>query len=133
MLLPAGLDHTREFPLASQFPQTNSAHIELTIISTWTAAEWTTVIFTNLKFTRPFGLGDHRLLCHNYPPLAYLFPERHAHTSEKGAPFLIGLGRRYYCDIHPGDLGNRININLRKNQLLSDAHGVVTTPIKSFA
>ena len=58
LLLPARLNDSWEFPSESQCPETDSTHLELSQVCPGSAAQSATVVFSDLKFWFPIGLGN---------------------------------------------------------------------------
>jgi hypothetical protein len=48
-MLPTGLDNSWDVSLESKFPQTQTAHTELSVKAPGPAANWTSVVFSYFK------------------------------------------------------------------------------------
>src|SRR5688572_22071320 len=60
----------------------------------------------------------------------HLLPERHSQTLQKRARLFIIASAGDYCDVHPTQFVDFVEVDLRENQLLADPNGVVSTTIK---
>jgi hypothetical protein len=56
LVSPTGLDNPGDIPLEGKLSQTDPAHVELSVIGPGPATERTSMILSDLEFTRPFGL-----------------------------------------------------------------------------
>jgi hypothetical protein len=62
--LPTGFGHSGNFTFVRQFPETYSAHAKLAHIGPRSAADFTSVVSTNLKFGCTLLFNNQRFLGH---------------------------------------------------------------------
>ena len=70
----------------------------------------------------------HRFFCHGLVLFSVL--ERQAEFAEQRIGLLVGLGRGYEGDLHAEDLGDLVDVDLREDDLLGDAEGVVALSVE---
>ena len=72
--------------------------------------------------------GLHRFFCHVLVLFCVL--ERKAELAEQGISLLVGRSRRNEGDLHAEDLGDLVDVDLREDDLLADAQGVVALAVE---
>ena len=83
------------------------------------------------RFLYPFNCAF--LSHYALSPLAALFRERHVERLQQRLSFGIRLSGRADDDVHPADLIDLVVVNFREDDLLFDAHRIVTTAIEALA
>src|SRR5438094_3776487 len=129
--LPAALGHPGDEPAVGQLPQADPADAELAIDGARTAAAAAPTVLAGLEFGGA-GLGDPlgRL---RHGLLSGLSGEGHAEGLEQRLGLLVGARRRRDGDVEPAHLVDRVVVDLREDDLLAHAHGVVPAAVERAA
>ena len=78
-----------------------------------------------------FCFTNIEVLATKIPPLL-LFSERHTHQPQQFSTFLIGFSGGNKCYFHTADAIDLIIFDLRENQLLFKAQGIVAAAVKAL-
>src|SRR5579872_852523 len=130
-LLPAALRHAGNRALVRQLAQADPAEAELAIHRAWAAAAVAAQMDPRRELLRALGLDDQRLLGHALLlPSPILTGERKAERGEERKGLVVVLRGGRDRDVEPADVGDRVVVDLRKDDLLADAERVVAAPVE---
>src|SRR2546422_4939455 len=125
--LPARLHDARNLALERQLAEAEPAHLELPEIAARAAAQLAPRIGARAELRLTLGLHDERGLRHTR-----LLPERHSEVREEHLRVLVRAGRRDDVDIHAADLVHLVVDDLREDQLLAEAEGIVAPAVEAL-
>src|SRR5579863_6369796 len=152
--LPARFRHSWNLAVEGELPEAEPANTKLTQEAAWAAAAPAAVAVPGRKLRNSglvlrlgrLGFAADLLqldifcnlcgCCHISPcrqaggPV--LLPERHPHLLQQRQPLRIGAGRGGDANIHSLGLFHLGVINLRENQLVLDAQGVIAAAIEAL-
>src|SRR5712691_2383367 len=124
LLLPGGLDHSRNLAFEGQFPEADPAHLEFPQVSPRAAAQLAAAVRPHLELRGAQGLVPQRGLRH------CLLPERHPQVREERLRLLVGPGAGHNDHVHPARLVDLVVNDLRKDHLFPQAKREVPPAIK---
>src|SRR6202050_4564249 len=128
--LPASLHHAGNFSLERVSSETDAAHFKLAEKPARTSADPATVPVTDLVLQLLLHLRE--LTGTRHALSLSLRPERNAKQLQQLAPFLVVSCRGGYSDVHALDFVHPGVIDLRENQLILNADGVIAAAVEGI-
>ena len=131
LTLPAGLADTGDLTLVGQLPEADTAYAVIPQVSMGSAADLAAIIAAAGELRLSLLLQDHRLFSHLLiPPKSS--GEGSAQKRQQLLGLLVGGSGGADADVHTTDLVHLVILDLRENQLLLQAEGVVAAAVEGI-
>src|SRR5258708_5479313 len=113
-----------------ELAQADPAEAELAEDGAWAAAAVAAGVDARRELLRAFRLDDQRLLGHALLIPSFFTRERKAEGDEQCAGLFVVPRAGRDCDVETADRGDRVIVDLRKDDLLADAERVVAAAVE---
>src|SRR5713101_8125704 len=122
---PRRLGHTGHFARVDHRAEADAAQAKALVHRTRAAAASTPRVSAHLELRCALLLLDESFLCHSLPLALLVAAEREAQGTEQCPTLVVGGSGRHDGDVHTADGIDLVVVDLREDQLLRDAEGVV--------